>query len=143
MKKTADENGFTLIEVVIALGILAFAILSMMILQTQAIRGNTAADAITTGSNWAADQIEKVITFDYDDDLLDPLGATSSCPPEIGAAKKCYKTTSTDARYTTYWHVEEDTPIPYTKKVQVVVENVTANANEQHKVKFEYIKPDV
>jgi len=63
--KINNQEGFTLIEVVIALAVLSFGILSIMLMQVSGIRGNSTANTITSQSNWAADRIEQLLNTDY------------------------------------------------------------------------------
>lgn len=72
MKIIKSNTGFTLIEVVIALGVLSIGILGLMVMQLSAIKGNSTANTITAESNWAADRIELVLDLDFfHADLLD------------------------------------------------------------------------
>lgn len=61
------EAGFSLIELMIALMILAVGILGIWSMQGTAIRGNAQAKWITEGAALAADQVEKLMRMDYDD----------------------------------------------------------------------------
>ncbi len=62
-----SEQGFTLIEVIIAFGVLAIGILSMFALLTQGIRGNATANRITTELVHGSDIIEEILGRDYFD----------------------------------------------------------------------------
>ena len=53
------EDGYTLIEVLIALTIFAIALLAVVGMQTSAIRMNSAAGKLTNLSTWAMDKIEE------------------------------------------------------------------------------------
>jgi prepilin-type N-terminal cleavage/methylation domain-containing protein len=65
MKPLSTNKGFTLIEVVIALAVLGFGILSMFSMQLFAIKGNTSANRITQGTTWGADGLEQVMSSKY------------------------------------------------------------------------------
>lgn len=56
--KLNNENGFTLIEVMIALMVLTIGILGMMVMQTTAINSNHRASSMSIASSIAAGQIE-------------------------------------------------------------------------------------
>ena len=62
-----NGNGFTIIEVLIAIGILSIGILGMATMQISSIRGNNTAGKLTSNSIWAINRIEKIIALDYDD----------------------------------------------------------------------------
>lgn len=67
----ADSRGFTLIEALVALGVLTIGILTMYTMQTGSVRGNFRASQISTASTWAMDRMEQFNALDYDDSLLD------------------------------------------------------------------------
>jgi len=64
------QRGFTLIEVVIALGLLAFALLGMFQMQYYAMRGNTLSRGGTTALHIAQDQLETLLAEPFDSALL-------------------------------------------------------------------------
>ncbi len=70
MNLTRNESGFTLIESLIAMFILTIAILSLITMQTTAVKGNARAQGLTIASAWAQDRIEQLLTkeFDYSGD---------------------------------------------------------------------------
>jgi len=68
--RTIHSNGFTLIEVLIAIGILSIGILGIATLQITSMRGNQTAGRVTTASVFAMDRIEQFMGLSYEDDLL-------------------------------------------------------------------------
>jgi prepilin-type N-terminal cleavage/methylation domain-containing protein len=73
----AREGGFTLVEVIVAVSILAIGLLAVASLQTSAITGNYRAYKLTEGTTWAQDKLEYLMGKDYDDaelNLVDPGG---------------------------------------------------------------------
>lgn len=61
-----NAQGFTLIEVVIALGVLAFGIMAMFSMQAAGIRGNAVANKITHEVAWSANGFEKLLDEDFE-----------------------------------------------------------------------------
>jgi type IV pilus assembly protein PilV len=102
------EQGFTLVEVMIALAIFSIGILGVAAMQTSSVTGNASAMGYTEGSTWAMDQVEKLMNLPYNHDDLDP----DSSP---------FQTTSPDGVYTIDWTVTQPGPIPKTKQVVVTV----------------------
>ena len=100
-----NQNGFTLIEVVIALGVFAFGILALILLQTSSIKGNATANIISTEASWAEDRIERILAMDFDDlkDEKDPGGGLDN--KDIATADG-YDNTSVDG-YLILWNVED------------------------------------
>ncbi len=123
MKIISNEKGFTLIEVVIALGVFAIGIISFLVMQMSGIKGNATANSITSASVFAGDRIEQILAMDYEDPDLDP-GTHSQ--------------TSPDGTYTITWTVEDDTPMDLTKKVQIQVSRLEQGVTR--KVTYNYIK---
>ncbi len=68
--QSTDQEGFTLIEAVIAIAVLSIGILSVSLMQTGAVRGNARAIQITTASAWAGDRMERLNGLGYDDVLM-------------------------------------------------------------------------
>ena len=163
MKKLQNEQGFTLIEVVIALGVLAFGILSLMLLQTSGIKGNTAADITTVATNDASDQIEKILSLSYEDSLLEttkqrmPITRGTSSWADTIKGWKCSDTNvlsgdggntdhcTANEDYSVFWTISTGTngkgyPIPNTKTIQMFVKQTT---NVTEPIVFEYIKSNL
>ena len=64
---TNKENGFTLVEVMIAVMVLAIAFLSMYQMQAMAVRGNETANQVTIATMLAQDKMEEIRNTNYDD----------------------------------------------------------------------------
>ncbi len=69
-----NNNGFTLIEALIAIFILAIGILGLSTMQIQSTEGNTMANNLTLASTLAGNSYERLLTLDYDDPAFDPAG---------------------------------------------------------------------
>lgn len=162
MKTLNEDNGFTLIEVVIALGVLAFGILSLMLLQLSSIKGNSTANTVTGESTLAADRIETILELDYihadlsDTDLdgtnrdnnedgiddsgnnfgLDDIGTSSAAGCTAAPADNCIRKGNFDV----FWNVAVDQVVPDTKTIKIIV---VPTQGRENKVEFVYIKPDV
>lgn len=67
MKKNTitGQGGFTLIETLMAMAIFTIGILGLFGMQTSSIKENLAANSISIGSSWAADQVETILARDY------------------------------------------------------------------------------
>ncbi|MFV0438985.1 MAG: prepilin-type N-terminal cleavage/methylation domain-containing protein [Desulfopila sp.] len=62
-----SQQGFTLIEVLVAIGILSIGIFSLMTMQTTSVRGNASANAISEATVIGADEIEKILDEKFND----------------------------------------------------------------------------
>ena len=100
------ENGYTLIEVLIALTIFAVGLLAVAGMQTAAVRMNSTADKLTNLSTWGMDKIEELSALPYSDPLLD--SAVNPYQEQLGD-------------YTISWTVVKNDPIKDTKHITVTV----------------------
>ena len=65
-----NEQGFSLIEVIIAVSVLAIGILAATVLQTSSVRLNSNARSITEASTFATDEMEYRMTLNFQDAYL-------------------------------------------------------------------------
>ncbi|MGM0656260.1 MAG: prepilin-type N-terminal cleavage/methylation domain-containing protein [Thermodesulfobacteriota bacterium] len=67
-----NNQGFTLIESLIAMFVLAIGILAVNTMQISSIRGNTTANKLTVTSTLAGNSYERLLNVSYDDPTMDP-----------------------------------------------------------------------
>ena len=141
-KPAAEQDGFTLIETLVAMVILVIGIFGLYSMQTTAIRYNATASAITTSATWAADRIEQLLAVPYGDpQLVDgfppnaPNGAVG-LNDTIGVADG--QAVSPDGRYTIFWNVAPYmTPNPAVPSystmmaIRIIVQHTDLNVNKQ------------
>ena len=101
------EEGFTLIEVLIALTIFSIGLLGVGAMQISSINGNASANNFTQGSTWAVDRVEKLLSLPYNHSDLD--------------ATIVHEETSPDGTYTITWTVIDSEVIPRTKSISATV----------------------
>jgi type IV pilus assembly protein PilV len=106
MTKGATEEGITLLEVIIAIAILTFGLLSVGVMQASSIKGNSFARGTTEGTTWAGDAVERLMMLSYDHDDLDQ-------------AQNPHQ--AVEGRYTITWNITDDTPIANTKTLDITV----------------------
>lgn len=117
-KKTdrSNEQGFTIIEVMIAMVIFTFGILAVVNMQISSMQGNSAATRITSQSVAAQNKIEQLFVMSYDNPWLESAGN----PPGIDTDGNTHRET-TPQGYTVSWDVIDDTPVADSKQVTVTV----------------------
>jgi type IV pilus assembly protein PilV len=65
VRNPRKEKGFTLIEVLFAIAILAFGLLAVASMQSSAIHGNLFASGKTQGITWAENTMEELLALPY------------------------------------------------------------------------------
>jgi type IV pilus assembly protein PilV len=113
--REAREAGFTLIEVMVAMVVLAVGLLAVAYMQVSAIEGNTVGWRNTEALVWAGDQIERLMALPYEAPDLDP---TDPDVPETAHAVS-------QGQYALTWHVISNvagaTTLSQTKTIQLEV----------------------
>ena len=117
IKKSQKDQGFTLIEVLIAITIFAVGLLAVATMQLSAIRVNSTAGQITTRMTWAQDKLEELMALPYSDPWIEDLGDPPSGTDSAGNA---HQETTSDG-YIISWTVTNNTPISSTKLITVAV----------------------
>jgi prepilin-type N-terminal cleavage/methylation domain-containing protein len=128
------NKGFTLIEILITMAILAVGILGVMTMQIRAVRSNAEARHVTESAAWVADQFERLIPMDYNHADLDPA------PPGAPVTPNTLVNNNNDPYTVTYTVSNPDTPIPNVKTIDVTV---TWNDGRPRILTFRYYKQDL
>jgi type IV pilus assembly protein PilV len=93
-----DQTGFTLIEVLIAMALLSFGLLSVASMQVVAIRVNTSSQRLTLATTLVQDKVEELMALPFTHaDLVD------TTPVETFQS---YTTTNSPPGYTLTWQVD-------------------------------------
>ena len=139
MKLLRNRNGFSLLEVVIALAIFSISIIALYALQTRTITQNATASRITTAATWASEKIEDLIALSYNDlkeKSTDKDGVLGLQDSTVATADG--NEVSPDGVYTVLWNVAEEKPLPNTKTIRMIVTSKRFGTGS--KVELEYIK---
>ncbi len=95
-----NNDGFTLLEVLIAMAVFSIGILGVALMQVKAIQGNSFANHLTEGAVFASNKAEEILSTKYDD----------------------LKNDSEDSgKYHAVWTVKKDTPQAGSKTVTLIV----------------------
>jgi type IV pilus assembly protein PilV len=131
MGKLKKEDGFTLIEVLIAITIFAVGLLAVAAMQTSAIKMNSTAGKLTNLSTWGMDKIEELSALPY----TNPWLQTAGNPPGTDTDGNTHQEVSGD--YTISWTVIDDNPVTRTKNITVTVTGRGKTAN------ISFFKPNI
>lgn len=105
--KSRKDEGFTLIEVLIAISIFAVGLLAIAAMQTSAIRVNSSAAQLTELNTWGIDKLEQLMALPYTD-------------PQLQAAGSPFQETTSDG-YNVTWNVINDSPVPNSTLIRITV----------------------
>jgi type IV pilus modification protein PilV len=143
-----QEEGFTILELLVAMLVLAVGILALIDMQVAAISGNSSANQMTVATTLAQDQIEQLKRLDFFDTALadtkvgnngtltTPTNAASF--DHVDANNPINESGGTTGlrRYRRFWNVADNTPITGVKTVVVFVYwgTVEGTGLTQHRV---------
>ena len=131
LEKTVDSTqnqGFTIMEVLIGLAIFSIGILGVAAMQISATNGNSSAGRITSNMTWAFDRVEELMALPYDHAALsagnhsvtagnlatDSDGIDNDSDGEIDEAGET-------GNISMQWTVTDDMPMNRTKTIQITV----------------------
>ncbi len=134
-----SQKGLTLIEVLVALTILAIGLLGVALMQVISITGNTFSKEMAVATELGQDMLEKLRTFEYTETVEDPTLTEAGSPhdnSELSNATGFAQPNPLDARgmrtdaagvdlplrlYTRTWTVVDDDPVIDMKTIAVTV----------------------
>lgn len=130
MKTIKLQNGFSLLEVLIALVILAIGLLAVAQMQITAIKSNAFGSSMTAASSLAANTLERLMGLPYADVALTPTGAPPNAPLTTGSTLDALGAVeggvNNEGYNRVYW-VEDNTPSIGMRQITVRV--VWADSN--------------
>jgi len=136
-----NQNGFTLVELLIALVIFSVGILGVATMQITSIKGNGKANQISEASNAGADRIEILIALGYADALLNDGDAdgVGGLGHATTATADYFRDRDGDGTDDIFWNIAVDQPISNTKTIRVIVVPAGSGRN----VEMTYVKANV
>jgi prepilin-type N-terminal cleavage/methylation domain-containing protein len=133
-----DSRGFTLVELLVAVCVMAIAFAGLATMQIACINGNSIASNITTGMTLAQDKMEELNSLDYNDPELADNNVTndpnlqdaiddSSLVGNNANSDDGHRETGIDAEgnaggmYNRIWNISDNTPTTGMKTTVVIV----------------------
>jgi len=130
-REMSGENGFTLIEILIAISIFAIGLLAVAALQITAFNGNRLGDEVTKATTLAQTQVEVLKGADFNSAALapgnyvDPNNPINPIDPATGVA-------GPGARFNRTWTIANNTA--FSRRVDVKVFWTTMGLNDPNAV---------
>lgn len=130
LNQLKENKGFTLIELMVSVCIMAIAFAGLATMQIACINGNAIASNLTSAITLAQDKLEELNSLDYGDNDLDdnnPSNNTSLRDSIDASVDDNHRETGIDAQgnaggmYTRIWNVADNDPINQRKTVVVIV----------------------
>ena len=151
--KTKRQEGFTLVEILIAIAILAFGLLAVATMQVRAIKTNAIASGISQGLTLGQAKVEELMNLAYshsvlsdadgdgtgqdaDDDGFDDDGGNFGLDDTTGADGS-----DANGRYSIYWNIAIDEPVTSSKTIRVIVTWTEKGINKN--IKLDFVKTDL
>jgi len=133
-----DNRGFTLVELLVAVCVMAIAFAGLATMQIACINGNSIASNVTTGMTLAQDKMEELNSLDFNDPELADNNVTndlnlqdaiddSSLVGNNASSDDGHRETDIDAEgnaggmYTRIWNIADNTPTNGMKTTVVIV----------------------
>ena len=142
-----QQEGYTLVEILIAIAILAFGLLAVATMQVRAIKTNAIASGISQGLTLGQAKVEELMNLAYsaisdtdldgtdedaDDDGIDDDGGNFGLNDTGGDSDN----EEPNGRYTIYWNVAVNEPVISSKTIRVIVTWTEKGRNKRIKLDF-------
>jgi prepilin-type N-terminal cleavage/methylation domain-containing protein len=146
------QEGYTLVEILIAIAILAFGLLAVATMQVTAIKTNAIASGISQGLTLAQTKVEELMNLAYsalndtdldgtdedaDDDGIDDDGGNFG----LNDTGNDSDNEEPNGRYTIYWNVAVNEPVISSKTIRVIVTWTEKGRNKR--IKLDFVKTNL
>jgi prepilin-type N-terminal cleavage/methylation domain-containing protein len=115
------EEGYTLVEILIAIAILAFGLLAVATMQVTAIKTNATASGISQGLTLGQAKVEELMNLPYS-------ALSDGSSPSTG-------------KYTVFWNVAVNVPVTDSKTIRVIVTWTEKGKNKR--INLDFVKTNL
>ena len=126
VQKLNEQKGFSLVEMMVAVCIMAIAFAGLATMEIACINGNTIASNVTMGITLAQDKMEELNSVDYNDPRVDDVNTGNNADLR-NDANIDFSETGIDEQgnpggmYDRIWNIAEDVPSDGQKTIVVIV----------------------
>lgn len=140
--RVCSRQGFTLVEVVIALSIFMVGVLAVATLQGTGLRMAAHAKALSQGQSAACAVAERLMNLPVDhEDLSDRNGNGESGLNDVDEEADHHENPRTDERVRLSWNIAENWPHPQVNTVRVIA--LWAYQGKEHRTNLEFEKSHI
>jgi len=156
MKRFKQEEGYTLVEVLVALGILGFGLMAVATMQVTAIKTNARASGMSQGVTLAQAKAEELMNLSYsaivaldddgdgtnqdaDNDGNDDDGGNFGLNDTVDSGGNVIADDSelnVNGRYSIYWNVAVNEPAANSSRIRVIVTWTEKGKNKRISLDF-------
>ena len=156
MKRVKKEEGYTLVEVLVALGILGFGLMAVATMQVTAIKTNAKASGMSQGVTLAQAKAEDLMNLPYsaivaldddgdgtnqdaDNDGNDDDGGNFGLNDTVDGGGNVIADDSelnVNGRYSIYWNVAVNEPAANSSRIRVIVTWTEKGKNKRISLDF-------
>lgn len=134
-----------MLEVIIALAILAFGLLAIASMQATAIKGNSQAMGLTEGAACAQDRMEKLMSLAYTHADLNDTNNDGTAGLDLtvngsGTVTADHSAPGAISDYTVYWNVAVNYPVNNVKTIRMIVR--WTDRGSWKSASFDFMKAD-
>lgn len=134
-----QDAGFTLMELMIALMVVAIGVLGIWSMQAAAIGGNVTSRKITEAAVVGSDQLEKLMLMKYSDgDLTYDSAIHTPLGTDSDGNVVSWRTSPSGGDYSVQMTISDDDPVDNVKKIDVSV--LWERAGQAKELTYEYYK---
>jgi prepilin-type N-terminal cleavage/methylation domain-containing protein len=164
--RISNQKGYTLVEVLVALGILGFGLMAVATMQVTAIKTNSKASDMSQGLTLAQAKVEELMNLQYtalsdtdgdgtnqdpNNDGTDDDGGNFGLDATVDPADECVNNPLSDGfwpdpwdcteKYRLFWNVAVDEPATKSKIIRVIV--IWTERGKNKRMSLDFVKTDL
>ncbi len=127
-RSRSRQAGFSLVEVLAGVGLLAVGLIPIAYVGSSGTRDGVSSYGVVVASALAVELQDKLVNVAYYDsrlqatsDFVTPSATLSNANPLTANATTWTNCTSGGCGFTRTWRITDNTPLPYTKTIDVLV----------------------